>query len=477
MDSKESKDSKPEASIRAAGGLARVGRTAVLTLAAAVVASSAGLVAAGTAQAATSRASASTSGPLSIMGFGTNGDDVAQTRLKIAEKAIAPIKINAPNGGFSDASFLSDLASGNAPDLVYMDSYQMGTYAAKGALMPLTSCLKSQGINMKVFTKAAQAMSTYNKQVYGLPEFTDDRTLLVNNSVVDKAGLTPAGISTTNWTKLSEVAKQLTVFQDGKLKTIGFDPKLPEFFPIWVKANGGAILSPDGLKAELNSRQDIQALTYAVSLINEEGGYSKFLTYRNTWNYFGNNNPFAENQIGVTPFENWMYNVIASTSPKVPVTAEPFTNRKGKVIDYETGSVWVIPKESKDPTAACKFANAMTEASTWLAAANERIALYTKEHYYFAGLLTGNHKADAAIIKLAEAHPAIVGPFMQATKETYNVETGSFTVPDSPASEQVQNDWTQAVTSVLQGQASPARALDEAESQAQAAINAANVPQ
>jgi multiple sugar transport system substrate-binding protein len=416
------------------------------------------------------------SGTLNIMGFGTNGDDVAKSRLAIAEKAVAPAKISAPNGGFTDEAFLADLASGNVPDLVYMNSYQLGTYAARGALQPLTGCLKSQGISMNVFTKAAQAMATYNGQVYGLPEFTDDRTLIVNDSVVAKAGLKPSDISTTNWSKLAQVAKQLTTVQNGKLKTIGFDPKLPEFFPIWVKANGGAILSPNGLKAELNSPQDIQALTFAVSLINEEGGYSKFLTYRNTWNYFGDNNPFAEGQVGVTPFENWMYNVIASTSPKVQVTAEPFTDRKGHVIDYETGSVWVIPKGAKNPAAACQFANAMTQASTWIAAATNRIKLYTKEHYLFSGLLTGNHKADAAIIKLAENDPAIVGGFMQPTVETYKVESGSFTVPDSPASEQVQNDWTAAVTSVLEGQASPAKALGQAESQAQAAIDAAKAP-
>jgi multiple sugar transport system substrate-binding protein len=415
------------------------------------------------------------SGTLTIMGFGTNGDDVAQTRLKIAEKAIAPAKVSAPNGGFTDEAFLADLASGNAPDLVYMNSYQVGTYAARGALMPLTSCVQSQHINMKDFTSAAQAMATYDGQVYGLPEFTDDRTLIVNDSVVQKAGLTPADVSTTNWSKLAQVAKQLTVFDKGKLKTIGFDPKLPEFFPIWSKAAGGSILSPNGLTAEINSPQNIKALTFALSLIKEEGGYSNFITYRDTWNYFGDNNPFAEGQIGVTPFENWMYNVIASTSPKVKVTAEPFTNTKGQVIDYETGSVWVIPKGSKNVAAACQFANTMTQASTWIAAAKERIGLYTKEHYYFTGLLTGNHVADAAIIKLAEAHGSIVGPFMQPTLETYKVESGSFTVPDSPASEQVQDDWTQAVTSALEGQMSPAKALDQAQSQAQAAIDAAKV--
>ncbi|MCU1490903.1 MAG: substrate binding transporter, partial [Acidimicrobiaceae bacterium] len=227
-----------------------------------------GLAAAGTGIAAASSGRASGTkyhGSMTIMGFGTNGDDVATSRFAIAKRAVSGATVNAPNGSFSDQAFLSDLAAGKAPDLVYMSNYQIGTYAAKGALMPMTSCIQNQGINMNTFTAGARAMVTLNGTVYGLPEFTDDRTVIVNDSVVSKAGLTPASLSTTNWQKLSQVAKKLTVMKSGKLQTIGFDPKLPEFFPLWVKANGGAILSSNGLKAELNSPQDVQALTYAVS--------------------------------------------------------------------------------------------------------------------------------------------------------------------------------------------------------------------
>src|SRR5487761_1725360 len=142
-------------------------------------------------------------GTLNILGFGTNGDDVAQTRLKLAEKAIAPAKINAPNGGFSDAAFLADIASGNVPDLVYMNSAYLGEYAAIGAIQPISACISRQHINTGEFTKGAQAMASYNGKFYGLPEFTDDRTLIVNNTAVRQAGLTTADVSTSNWSKLS----------------------------------------------------------------------------------------------------------------------------------------------------------------------------------------------------------------------------------------------------------------------------------
>lgn len=407
------------------------------------------------------------------MGFGTNGDDVAMSRFRIAQKAVAPATVSAPNGGFSDQAFLSALASGSPPDLAYMSWYQIGTYAAKGALEPLTSCISGQHINMSKFTSAARGAVTYNGTVYGIPEFSGDTTVIVNDAAVTKAGLTPSAISTTSWSKLLTTAKKLTVFKGGKLQTIGFDPK-KSLFPLWVAANGGSILSSNGLTAHLNSPKAVQALTYFLSLVKAEGGYNQFTSYKNSFNFFGANNPVAANQLAAWPMQDWYYNVLASTSPTVKVTAVPFTSRTGKVLDYTSGAAWVIPKGSKNPAAACQWAKTMTATSTWLAAARNRIALYKKEHYYFTGLQTANKVADAAIIKLYDATSSpSTNPFNQAVQETYKVESGAFTVPTSPAGEEVNTALTNAILAALQGQKTPQQALDAAQSQAQAAINAA----
>ncbi len=415
-------------------------------------------------------------GSLSIMGFGTNGDDVAMNRFHLAQAAMPKVKVSAPNGGFSDQSFLASVASGNPPDLVYMTAADLGTYAAKGALIPLTSCVSSAGIHMSTFTPGAREEVTYNGTVYGIPEFTEDTTIIVDDSALAKAGVSPSAIQTTNWAKLSQTAKKLTKFSGGKLTEIGFDPKVDALFPLWAKANGGAILSSNGLTAELNSPQNIAALTYTKQLVDEQGGGNLFYSFRNTLNYFGNNNPFAEDQEASTPWQNWMYQVVASTTPKVKLTAEPFTSRTGQPLDFVDGSVWAIPKGAKNVAAACKWMQVMTETSTWTTAARDRIALYKKKHYVFTGIQTGNRVADADILKLFEQTTPKSSPWYQPTVESYNVEKDSFTVPTSPAGEAVQNAWTNAVTSAVEGHTSPKQALDQAQTQAQDAINQAKQP-
>jgi multiple sugar transport system substrate-binding protein len=149
----------------------------------------------------------------------------------------------------------------------------------------------------------------------------------------------------------------------------------------------------------------------------------------------------------------------------------PVRTLTNKVINYTSGSAWAIPKDSKNPTAACKWAKAMTAVDTWVKAAQNRIALYkSKGSGVFTGLRTGNLKADQAIYKL---QPKINSWFDQNVKTLAGVMPYSFSIPASPASAAFTTAWTNAVTRVLQGQQTPKQALDQAQSEAVAAIKAA----
>jgi multiple sugar transport system substrate-binding protein len=311
---------------------------------------------------------------------------------------------------------------------------------------------------------------TYKGQVYGLPEFYDNLTIIVNNRAAQAAGLKPSDISTTNWGHLSAITKRLVKASGGKLSEIGFDPKIPEFFPLWAKANGVDLISSNGLHAELDTPKAIQALSYAASLVKEEQGWNQFSAFRNTFNFFGATNQVAKNQLAAWPMEDWYYNVLAEVSPKVSITTVPFTNRQGQPIDWETGSAWAIPTGAKHASLACTFAKAMTEASTWEAAGTERKHLLASKHEPWTGLFTANRVADDAIDKPTPGEPK---QWAQALTTILKLEPHAFGMPASPASEQFETAWLNAATRVLQGQQTPAQALKQAQQNAQQAINSA----
>jgi len=408
-------------------------------------------------------------GSLNIMGFGT-GDDVAESRAAIATKA-AGATVNRPSGGFNDQQFLAAVASGNPPDLVYLDRQKVGTYAAKGAFVPLTSCIKSQKISTKQYRIPGLNEVTYKGQIYGIPEFYDVRTILVDNNVLDQAGVKLSGLDTSNWPRLLATAKKLVKIENGKVTRIGFDPKIPEFFPLWAKANGVDILSKDGLHPHLNDPRAVAALQFAVSLINAQGGWDKFKSFRDTWDFFGSNNEIAANQVGAFPMEQWYYNVLAGSSPKVKITALQFRNKKRQPINYETGSAWAIPKGSKNPQAACTWMKSMTSVSTWLAAAKNRAQIRKAKNQPYTGISTGNALADDAIYK--QTYTSINPFFDQTVKKVLDVQRFSFNVPASPASNEFRTAWNDAINRVLAGQQTAKAALDQAQKESVAAIKAA----
>ena len=51
-----------------------------------------------------------------------------------------------------------------------------------------------------------------------------------------------ADIQTTNLVKLRQANKKMLKVDSGRVTRIGFDPKLPEFFPLWVKRYGADLI-------------------------------------------------------------------------------------------------------------------------------------------------------------------------------------------------------------------------------------------
>src|SRR4051812_30910415 len=105
---------------------------------------------------------------LHIYGFGP-GDDVANGRAAIAARALGGADVDNPRGGFDDRAFLTRLASGDVPDIVYLDRSKVGTYAAKNALLPLANCVRSESIDRSQYRAAALNEVTYKGQLYALP--------------------------------------------------------------------------------------------------------------------------------------------------------------------------------------------------------------------------------------------------------------------------------------------------------------------
>jgi multiple sugar transport system substrate-binding protein len=407
---------------------------------------------------------------LRIYGFG-QGDDVATTRAKLARKALRPATVRNPPGAYDSQRFLTRVATGDVPDVIYLDRQNVASLAAKGVIEPLESCVDSEGIDLSQYRKAALDEVTYKGKLYALPEFTNQRTLIVNDAALKDAGVKPAEIQTEDWDALRATAKKLSKVSGRNVTRIGFDPKIPEFFILWARANGADLLSKDGLHAHLDDPKAVEALAFAKGLIDAQGGWNAFKAFRDSWDFFGAKNPVVEDQVGAWPMESWYWNVLAQNSPQAPVTAKPFTDRKGNPITFFSGNGWAIPRGAKQPGLACLWMKTMTGVDAWMAAAKNRAAAAKEAGYPFTGLYTANKTADERI--LDEVYKPVSKGYDAAVKLLVKVQDDAFTLPPSPAGVEVQQALTDAINRVLTGAQSPQQALARAQREAQSAIDAA----
>ena len=412
-------------------------------------------------------ADADLSGELSVMGF-SGVDEVATSRMDYAEAELGDVEVELIEGDLDIQQFLSAVASGEPPELVYADRDQIGSLAARGAILPLDRCIEGEGIDMDQFREAAVGQVTLDGQVYGIPEFNQVQVTMANADLLSAAGVAIDDVNGSDRDAMTQANLALTKSDGGSLSVIGVDSKLPEFLPLWVAAAGGSILSDDGRTAMLDSQEAIDSLTWAVGIYDDQGGFSKVKAFRDSADFFGEGNQFATNVLGAMPMEQWYINVLNEVSPDAPLAFDTVRTTSGEPIAFAGGSAWAIPSGTENPAAACRWAKAMTSMDAWQAAADARLSLREDDGKPFTGILTGNTDADEAIREMVTSGGE---PWDSGVEAMYEANDHAVSLPANPADAEFEQAMQDAVNSVLNGEATPEEALAEAQATAQEALD------
>jgi len=412
------------------------------------------------------------SGTLDVLGFSLP-DEIATVRVDTFRAAYPDVELNLTEGALDEQQFLTSVASGNPPDLIYIGRDILSTYAVRGALMPLDQCITDMEIDMSQYREAAVAQVTVDEQIYGIPEFFNIVLMIVNNQSLADAGLASvADLNVADWDAIAAFNDATTRMDGDTLNRIGFDPKLPEFLPLWAMANGVSLISEDGRTAQLNDPAVVEALEFTAALHDASGGREDFMAFRDTWDFFGEGNMIATDQLGAFPMEQWYINVLAGNSPDADVSFAPFTDREGNPITFASGSAWAIPTGADNVDAACAFMKTMTAAETWIAAATERARIRAESGAPNTGVYTANKVADETIFGEI-VQPTGRENFDQGIQTALMVMDHAFSIPANPAGSEFRQIWQDAVNSVLNGEATAQEALDFAQEEAQFALDEA----
>jgi fructooligosaccharide transport system substrate-binding protein len=188
------------------------------------------------------------------------------------------IKINMQSmhwGSEYELRLRTELATGNHPDIMAIDSPNLALYANSGSLLSIDSYMKEEG-NIDDIPHGVLKGLTYKDEIYLAPIVESSIALFYNMNIFREAGIPFPSKNPDNpmtWEEVLEIAKKINNPAKG---VIGIDPAQgfnvgegPAYFKMPILWQFGAdVISPDGSTAQgyLNSPEALEALQFYQDL-------------------------------------------------------------------------------------------------------------------------------------------------------------------------------------------------------------------
>ena len=147
-----------------------------------------------------------------------------------------------------------------------MEIASIKTFAENGVLEPLSPYIERDNIDMDDFYEGLLTNCQVDGTWYGLPYLRSTPILYMNTTLLEKAGLDPAGPK--NWEELAQYCKTI------KEETGAYGLSMYSY--IWVLeafllGNGTSVLNPEETKTNIADEKSIEAIQFFKDL--KDQGY------------------------------------------------------------------------------------------------------------------------------------------------------------------------------------------------------------
>ncbi|MGV8965188.1 MAG: sugar ABC transporter substrate-binding protein [Cellulomonas sp.] len=247
-------------------------------------------------------------------------------------------------------------AGGQPADVFYLSTDTFAGYAANGSILSYAADLT----NADDFFPTLKDSFTFDGTFTCAPKDFSTLALIINTDLWTAAGLTDADIPTT-WEQLKTISAKLTT--DAQVG-LTFGPEYQRIGAFFPQA-GGAMTSEDGTTATVNSKENVEALTYVKSLLTDGS-----LKYPKDLGAGWGGEAFGTAKAAMTIEGNWITGALKTDYPGVKYTvAELPAGPAGKGTMQFT-NCWGIAADSKNPDAAKKLVEQLTSTDQQMAFAD-----------------------------------------------------------------------------------------------------------
>ena len=157
--------------------------------------------------------------------------------------------------------FQTLVAAGTLPDVTYMHSENVPTFAPAGVLASLDGFARKDRGALDGLVPAALETYRWKGAIFGVPDVATSLVMYVNRSLFTRAGVPVPGERWT-WADYVATVQRLTNAgrADGVFGATGYEDNFPRFTVLWQ--NDADILSRDRTQVTIDRPEAIEALTW-----------------------------------------------------------------------------------------------------------------------------------------------------------------------------------------------------------------------
>lgn len=150
---------------------------------------------------------------------------------------------NTPFGSYWDV-LATQMAAGDAPDVIQLDEVNFGAYAGRDALLDLAGY--SDVLQLTEMSEGALATGEFNDTQYGVPMGLTSLAIAANVDLFEKAGVELPDDSTWTWEEFEAVATELSDNLDsGEYGIYGMGLTNAELI-LWARQHGEEVFPQEG---------------------------------------------------------------------------------------------------------------------------------------------------------------------------------------------------------------------------------------
>lgn len=401
------------------------------------------------------------SGVLDAWAF-DGADDVGQARLDYAEEALPDLDIQLNPTSFDAQPFTARMASGDIPDVVQMNRSYVGTYAAQGLIQPVDQCFAAHSLDPDEHWYSFVVDDVrWQDEIWAVPQFYQPLAVILNKDVMNEAGVANEEIVTSDLDVLLPAIEEMFEESGGNPTRLGLDVQPIELASMWALAMGGQLMDDEGAPT-LDHDGNVSAIEHVKEIVEAQGGYSRYRSFTDSFDAFGEQNQFVADQVGAQVHSQWYPNVLSPYLDEVELNAVPFVDQNGDPFSVAAGTAFVIPTGAANSDGACAWMLELTSMEAWDAAAQARATTIEENDGINTGLFTGSPDADQNI---RDTYVAESGndAFDQVIATYYEVVEHGLSVGMSPVGQEINTELMNAFTSAMLEEKTPEQALADAQ--------------